>query len=251
MQVQFREIDMVATASNEMSMTAHDVARNASGAASAAREADQSAQAGRLVIERSSESLGALTRELVRSADQVERLCEDSEQIGSVLEVIRSIAEQTNLLALNAAIEAARAGESGRGFAVVADEVRGLAQRTQRSVEEIRLVVERIQGGTQAMVASMHASRGQAQNSAGAFASAVEALGSIALAISTITEMNLQIASAAEEQSSVSEELNRNVAAIREVTETLTSQAEGSARAASQLDGLAREQLALVDRFKV
>ena len=63
--------------------------------------------------------------------------------------------------------------------------------------------------------------------------------------------MNLQIASAAEEQSSVSEELNRNVAAIREVTETLTSQAEGSARAASQLDGLAREQLALVDRFKV
>lgn len=251
MQVQFREIDSVATASNEMSMTAQDVARNASGAASAAREADLSAQAGRLVIERSSDSLGALSHELARSESQVQRLSEESEQIGSVLEVIRSIAEQTNLLALNAAIEAARAGENGRGFAVVADEVRGLALRTQRSVAEIRVVIERIQGGTQAVVTSMHASREQARASVDAFDSTVDALGSIAQAISTINEMNTQIASAAEEQSAVAEELNRNVAAIRAVTDTLTGQAEGSARAAEQLDGLAQEQLALVERFRV
>lgn len=251
MQLQYREIEMVATASNEMSMTAQDVARNASRAATATQEADRSAQTGRLVIDKSSASIGALSQELTLAEHQVQRLAEDSEQIGSVLEVIRSIAEQTNLLALNAAIEAARAGESGRGFAVVADEVRGLAQRTQRSVEEIRQVIERIQGGTQAVVSSMHNSRGRTRDSVEAFDAAVQALGSIGQAISTITDMNLQIASAAEEQSAVAEELNRNVAAIRSVTEALTEQASGSASAAARLDELAREQMALVDQFKV
>ncbi len=251
MQVQFREIDLVATASNEMSLTAHEVSRNATGAAGAAQEADRSAQAGRLIIQRSTDSISALSQELERAEQQVDRLAQGSDQIGSVLEVIRSIAEQTNLLALNAAIEAARAGESGRGFAVVADEVRGLAQRTQRSVEEIRQVIEQLQGGTQAVVAGMHSSRGRAQESVDAFESAVQVLDSIGQSISTITEMNLHIASAAEEQSAVAEELNRNVVAIRTVTEALTDQADDSARAAAQLNELTQEQLALVTQFKV
>jgi len=251
MQVQFREIDQVATASNEMSATAHDVANSASNAANAAKGADQSAKDGMAIIERSTRDINQLADEVSKAVSEVEALAVNSEQIGSVLEVIRSIAEQTNLLALNAAIEAARAGESGRGFAVVADEVRNLAKRTQDSVEEIRLVIERIQTGTRGVVATMHSSQTQAHNNAGQIRHAVDALGKISDAVTVISDMNLQIASAAEQQSAVAEEVNRNVSAIRTVTETLTEQATESAAISSQLNSLASQQMKLMDQFRV
>ena len=251
MLVQFREVDQVATASNEMSATAHDVANSASNAANAAKGADQSAREGMQIIERSTRDINQLADEVSKAVTEVEALAVNSDQIGSVLEVIRSIAEQTNLLALNAAIEAARAGESGRGFAVVADEVRNLAKRTQDSVEEIRLVIERIQSGTRGVVATMHSSQHQAQSNAGQIHQAVQALGKISDAVTVISDMNLQIASAAEQQSAVAEEVNRNVSAIRTVTETLTSQATESAAISSQLNALASQQMKLMDQFKV
>lgn len=251
MQVQFREIDQVATASNEMSATAHDVANSASSAANAAKGADQSARDGMSIIERSTRDINQLADEVSKAVTEVEALAVNSEQIGSVLEVIRSIAEQTNLLALNAAIEAARAGESGRGFAVVADEVRNLAKRTQDSVEEIRLVIERIQSGTRGVVATMHSSQTQAHSNAGQIQQAVQALSKISDAVTVISDMNLQIASAAEQQSAVAEEVNRNVSAIRTVTETLTGQATESAQISSQLNALTTHQMKLMDQFRV
>ncbi|MCP1507711.1 methyl-accepting chemotaxis protein [Pseudomonas marginalis] len=251
MQVQFREIDQLATASNEMSATAHEVAHSASSAAQAARGADQASREGITLIERSTQDINALAREVSKAVTEVEALAVNSEQIGSVLEVIRSIAEQTNLLALNAAIEAARAGESGRGFAVVADEVRNLAKRTQDSVEEIRMVIERIQTGTRGVVATMHSSQTLAQDNAGQIHQAVQALGKISDAVTVISDMNLQIASAAEEQSAVAEEVNRNVSTIRSVTETLTEQAAESAQISSQLNARANQQMKLMDQFRV
>ncbi len=250
MQQQFREIDQVATASHEMTATAQDVARSAAQAADAARGADQATRDGLALIDRTTQSIDSLAANLTSAMGQVEQLASSSEEIGSVLEVIRAIAEQTNLLALNAAIEAARAGDAGRGFAVVADEVRNLARRTQDSVEQIRGVIEGLQQGTRDVVDAMHGSHRQAQGSVEQVDEAAAALQRIGEAVTVINDMNLQIASAAEEQSSVAEEINRNVAAIRDVTESLSSQAEESAQVSQSLNRLANHQQGLMEQFK-
>ncbi|ARC79535.1 chemotaxis protein [Pseudomonas aeruginosa] len=250
MQQQFREIDQVATASHEMTATAQDVARSAAQAADAARGADQATRDGLALIDRTTQGIDSLAANLTSAMGQVEQLASSSEEIGSVLEVIRAIAEQTNLLALNAAIEAARAGDAGRGFAVVADEVRNLARRTQDSVEQIRGVIEGLQQGTRDVVDAMHGSHRQAQGSVEQVDEAVAALQRIGEAVTVINDMNLQIASAAEEQSSVAEEINRNVAAIRDVTESLSSQAEESAQVSQSLNRLANHQQSLMEQFK-
>ncbi len=250
MQQQFREIDQVATASHEMTATAQDVARSAAQAADAARGADQATRDGLALIDRTTQSIDSLAANLTSAMGQVEQLASSSEEIGSVLEVIRAIAEQTNLLALNAAIEAARAGDAGRGFAVVADEVRNLARRTQDSVEQIRGVIEGLQQGTRDVVDAMHGSHRQAQGSVEQVDEAVAALQRIGEAVTVINDMNLQISSAAEEQSSVAEEINRNVAAIRDVTESLSSQAEESAQVSQSLNRLANHQQGLMEQFK-
>ncbi|MBR9828819.1 MAG: methyl-accepting chemotaxis protein, partial [Oceanospirillales bacterium] len=136
--LQQAEITQVATAMNEMAATVTDVAKNASSAADAAQVAHSETENGHRVVNEVIETIHHLASDIEKSTSNVMSLVQDSQEIGTVLDVIKDIAEQTNLLALNAAIEAARAGDHGRGFSVVADEVRLLASRTQASTEDIQ-----------------------------------------------------------------------------------------------------------------
>jgi methyl-accepting chemotaxis protein len=250
MQKQCREVDQVATASNQMSATAHEVARSAAKAAEATRSAERATREGFDIVGRTTIAIECLASEMNTSMEKVEDLAGNSEKIGTILEVIRAIAEQTNLLALNAAIEAARAGEAGRGFAVVADEVRNLAKRTQHAVEEIRQVIERLQRGTDEVVESMRSTHHQAQSGVQQAGLAIASLQRISEGVAVIMDMNMQIASASEEQSTVAEEVNRNVAIIRDVTEGLSGQANEAAEVSQNLNLLANQQQILMAGFK-
>lgn len=251
MQLQFREIEQVATASQEMSSTSHDVAEHAANAAQSAAGMEKAANEGKQAADITMQAVLKLADQIDETIVDVATLSASNDQIGAVLEVIKSVAEQTNLLALNAAIEAARAGESGRGFAVVADEVRHLARRTQDSVSEIHSVIERLQSGARTVVSRMKDNHEQVTESVTQAQNTAHALTMIAEAIDQITEMNIQIASAAEEQSAVSEEINKNITAIRDVTGRLVEQANQSAAVSESLNELANNQQELMSSFQV
>ncbi|QVN07614.1 methyl-accepting chemotaxis protein [Pseudomonas rhodesiae] len=245
------ETDQVATAMNEMAATVQEVARNAEEASEAAVAADQQAREGDKVVGEAIAQIERLATEVGNSTEAMGDLKRESDKIGSVLDVIKSVAQQTNLLALNAAIEAARAGEAGRGFAVVADEVRSLAQRTQKSTEEIEELIAGLQTGTQQVAAIMDNSRGLTDSSVELTRRAGSALASITRTVSTIQAMNSQIATAAEQQSAVAEEINRSVLNVRDISEQTAAASEETATSSTELARLGTHLQALVGRFRV
>ncbi|MBY8947375.1 methyl-accepting chemotaxis protein [Pseudomonas sp. SH10-3B] len=245
------ETDQVATAMNEMAATVQEVARNAEEASEAALAADQQAREGDKVVGEAIAQIERLATEVGNSTEAMGHLKRESDKIGSVLDVIKSVAQQTNLLALNAAIEAARAGEAGRGFAVVADEVRSLAQRTQKSTEEIEELIVGLQSGTQQVANIMDNSRGLTDSSVELTRRAGTTLENITRTVSTIQAMNSQIATAAEQQSAVAEEINRSVLNVRDISEQTAAASEETAASSTELARLGTHLQTLVGRFRI
>lgn len=192
-----------------------------------------------------------LSQGMKQMTSAVHLLREDSESIGTVVNVIREIAEQTNLLSLNAAIEAARAGEHGRGFAVVADEVRGLAQRTQESTLQIEGIIEKIRKATMSTVKVVESGQSETESSCDAILKTKEALKPVIILMDDINQMSEQMSQAAHTQSELAQEINENISQIHEVTEKAVSGAESTERAGHNLQSLADKLEGLVRQFKI
>jgi len=248
---QQRETDQLAAAITQMAATVGEVARNTSEAAQATQEAGNQASEGLKVVAATGQSIDKLASDVESAASTMQSLETDSENIGTVLDVIKAIAEQTNLLALNAAIEAARAGEQGRGFAVVADEVRNLASRTQESTLEIQATIEKLQIRAQDAAIVMEEGRKQAQESVEQSSLAGKLLDNINHAVSASSDLNIQIATAAEQQAAVAEEINRNIVSINTLAEETAGYARESSANAVEMEALAENLTKLVACFKV
>ncbi|AQZ95036.1 methyl-accepting chemotaxis protein [Halopseudomonas phragmitis] len=248
---QSQQMEMIATAVNEVSYAVQDVAKNAEHAAAEVRQADDYARAGQASIEQSLTQVDQLAVTMSRAVVTMESLAQDSNQIGRVLEVIEAIAEQTNLLALNAAIEAARAGEQGRGFAVVADEVRLLAQRTQKSTAEIQQMISTLQSNAQAAVKVIHDGSEATQVTVQRTTEAGSQLAQIVTALQTVNGLNESIASATLQQSHVVDDINRNVTEVAGLARDNAESADESSRASQQLTALARELNQVLGQFRV
>lgn len=241
----------VAAAMEQMTHQIHDVSRNAEAAEQAAKDAAQNASTGKNVVAQTITAIETLSSNIETVSRVTEDLANESHNIGSVLDVIRSISEQTNLLALNAAIEAARAGEHGRGFAVVADEVRTLASRTGQSTDEIQTMITKLQEGAKAAVEAVKSSQALSVSTVEQASSANTSLNEIERLVSIITEMNSQIARATEQQTQAADEVNLRINELSQSTEQSLNNTKQLTDASDNLKQSSEGLSSVVNRFKL
>jgi methyl-accepting chemotaxis protein len=245
-----QQTDQMATAMHQMSHTAQDVASHAANTAELTQQTASDAVHSMGAMRQAREAIARLDGQIGQTSEVVSRLAHDTQNVGTVVNVIRGIAEQTNLLALNAAIEAARAGEQGRGFAVVADEVRSLARKTQSSTAEIEDIIDRVQTGARNTVDFMSSSREITTETAKLFEAANDRLTSIESQVGEINSLATQVATAAEEQTCVAEDISRNISDVAALTEETSQGAQHAKAIASSLKAAASDSKRLAQRFE-
>jgi len=241
----------MAAAVEEMSVSIDQVRDHARDARNVAASAGEESRAGGEVVHSSAEEMRQVATAVNVAAGTIRELENYSNEISTVVNVIREVADQTNLLALNAAIEAARAGEQGRGFAVVADEVRKLAERTSESTRTIANVIDKVQAGARRAAQEMEGGVARVDAGVKLAPQAGDSITGIQAGAGRVAAAVGDIGSALDEQATAAQEIARGVERIASMSEENSASVRQTSAATERLHDLAGELERSVARFRV
>ncbi len=247
---QSMETESAAASITQLEHSAEGLADTASNVAQASNEADDDAKKGTSTTSKAINGIMELMNSIDGASEVIQVLDKQSDDVGSVLDVIKGIAEQTNLLALNAAIEAARAGEQGRGFAVVADEVRTLATKSHESTQEIESIIDQLQTGAKEAVKAMALARGEADKRKNEVATADDTLKNIAERVTNIRMMNEAMNTTVDEQMAITRNVQSSILNINTLSESTAVDAKMTSQQGEEIVKLAEQLTELINQFK-
>ncbi|HET8706725.1 MAG TPA: methyl-accepting chemotaxis protein, partial [Pseudomonadales bacterium] len=250
-EIQNSSAESMAAAIEQMAASIAQVTNNAHHAQAISAQAFEQSKTGAEMIDQVLVRMNNVEASVMESSNIIRGLWQQSDQIHSIVKVIKDIADQTNLLALNAAIEAARAGEQGRGFAVVADEVRNLAQRTTQSTQEIAGVVDKILEGTRAAIQSMDKGVSSVKDGNMQAQTAGEVVRQTRTGASEVIRVVVDIANAMREQNAASNEISDGVERIVSMSEDNVAATQHAVDTAARLNELAARMKMLIAQFKL
>jgi methyl-accepting chemotaxis protein len=249
-EAQAGQIEHAASAMVEMSQTTEDVARNAQETSGSAKSMKESALNGRQTVHASGAELDKFVRTVNETSKEVESLGQSSQEVHTIVDLIKEIADQTNLLALNAAIEAARAGDQGRGFAVVAENVRGLAEKTVVATDDIARMIDKMHLQIERSVSSMKAQKQSVGTVSTQVGQTLESIDSMVTSVEKVADMVDKIAVAMEEQSATSDEVTKNMENIATVTRQLRGSSTGVRSTSDELSRISSDLDDMTGWFK-
>jgi methyl-accepting chemotaxis protein len=245
------QINSIAVASEELTATSSEIARNCSVVTQSSKHSNEAVKAGGIVIDETVAVMKTISEKVQGLATFVRSLGKRSDQVGQVVGLINDIADQTNLLALNAAIEAARAGDQGRGFAVVADEVRKLAERTTEATREIAETIAAMQGETRSIVASIEESVREVELGTEKTSQSRSFLNDIANQIATVDSQINQIAVAVDQENSTTAQTAHNIQLVPHVINDASLKVADAAPAAVKVAQVADALGQMVKQFRL
>ncbi len=242
--------DKVAASMDQLKTTGAQMAESAHQTYQIVLNAGTAVQQGCEIINKNIEATRYLAEKLIDTEKLINDVNTMSDNIGSVIQVIKDVANHTNLLALNAAIEAARAGEYGRGFAVVAEEVRSLANKSEESTNEVKNVIEQLHEAVQKAVASMNECSEQMEKSIEQTSAVNEAIARINESLQTINEYSDQIVSATDDQEKTTSEVAQNIHMIVKISEKNVQEVAKVTNSCADLNKLAKKQAEENQKYK-